>query len=79
MQAANRDPFWLENIEEARRMPLSEKFLAGADLFDFACKATLAGIRHENSGISDDGALEILRARLDAAERLEVSCYDLLK
>jgi hypothetical protein len=71
MQTANCDPFFLENIEEARRMPLSEKFLAGADLFDFACEATLAGIRHENPGITDQQAVEMLCTRLEAAQQWE--------
>jgi hypothetical protein len=53
-----------EDIEQARRMTPAQKFRAGGDLFDEACRWTLAGIRHQYPGISDQAALDELRRRL---------------
>lgn len=54
-----------EDLEQARRMTGSQKLRAGGDLFDEACRWTLAGIRAQNPGISDDDALHELRRRLE--------------
>ncbi len=35
-------------IRQARRMSSSEKFFAGAELFDYACGITLSGISHQH-------------------------------
>jgi len=53
-----------DDIERARRMTGSEKMRMGGDLFDEACRWTLAGIRNENPGISEADALEELRRRI---------------
>jgi len=53
-----------DDIERARRMTGSEKMRMGGDLFDDACRWTLAGIRNENPGISEQDALEELRRRI---------------
>jgi hypothetical protein len=37
-------------VEQARRMSLAEKFLAGADLFEEACLWTMMGIRNQSNG-----------------------------
>lgn len=60
-----------EDIEQARRMTPSQKLRAGGDLFDDACRWTLAGIRRDHPGISDRDALAELRRRiaLDDSER----------
>jgi hypothetical protein len=60
-----------EDIEQARRMTPAQKFRAGGDLFDQACRWTLAGIRHQYPGISDADALEELRRRLEHARKTE--------
>jgi hypothetical protein len=60
-----------EEIEDARRMTVSQKLEAGGDLFDAACEVALSGIRVQYPGISDDQALDILRRRLDFARRTE--------
>lgn len=65
------DPFWIEDIERARRTPGEAKMVAGPDLFDYACGITLAGIRWQHPGIADEKALEFLRDRLRLAERME--------
>jgi hypothetical protein len=50
-----------EDLEQARRMTGSQKLLAGAELFDDACRRTLAGIRADFPGISDDAMRELKR------------------
>lgn len=65
------DPFWAEEVERARHQSPEEKLRLGPDLFDYACEITLAGIRWQNPGISDEQALDILRQRLELAERIE--------
>lgn len=59
-----------EDIEQARGMTGAQKLRAGGDLFDDACRWTLAGIRAQNAGISDQEALAQLRRRVaEDAER----------
>lgn len=53
-----------EDIEQSRRMSGSQKLRAGGDLFDEACRWTLAGIRHDNPGITPEAAMMELRRRL---------------
>ena len=60
-----------DDIEQARRMTPAQKFRAGGELFDDACRWTLAGIRHQHPGISDADAFEELRRRLAQARKFE--------
>jgi hypothetical protein len=60
-----------EEIEDARRMTISQKLEASGDLFDYACSITLAGIKSQHPGISTEHAMAKLRARLDFAARTE--------
>ena len=60
-----------EDRAQAREMTPSQKLRAGGDLFDDACRWTLAGIRRDRPGISDAEALEELRRRLARAEARE--------
>ena len=53
-----------EDIEQARRMTGSQKLRAGGDLFDDACRWTLAGIRRDHPGISEMDAMAELRRRV---------------
>ena len=41
------DELYREEVLEARRIPPAEKALAGQQLFEAACRITLAGIRHQ--------------------------------
>lgn len=66
------DLFW-EEIERARAMSPAEKLRAGAELFEYACRITLAGIRHQHPEASEEELRRILEARLELAERLEES------
>ncbi len=53
-----------EDIEQARRMTPSQKLRAGGDLFDDACRWTLAGIRADHPGISEAEAIAELKRRV---------------
>ena len=58
-------------IEQVRAMSDEEKLLAGARLFDMACRITIDGIRHEAPGTSEAEALRIISERLRIARRME--------
>jgi hypothetical protein len=60
-----------ERVADARAMPPEEKLLAGEELFDYACAITLAGIRNQFPGRSEEEYLRILEERLDLRERME--------
>ena len=57
-----------EDIEQARRMTPEQRMLAGAELFDYACRITMSGIRAQNPGADDATVLRILRERIAGAE-----------
>ena len=59
------------NACSERTTPIDQKFLAGADLFEYACRLTCDGIRHQNPGIDEAQVQQILRNRLALARRLE--------
>jgi len=65
------EELYRERVVEARAMPPEEKFLAGEELFEYACAITLAGIRNQFPGVSEEEALRILEARLELRERME--------
>ena len=56
-----------EDLEQAKRMTPSQKLRAGGDLFDDACRWTLAGIRHQHPAYTPAQALDELRRRLEQA------------
>ncbi len=67
------DELYREELREARAMRPEEKILAGQQLFESACRITLAGIRQQNPGASEEQYLDILRQRLELQRRLEAS------
>ena len=69
--AALADEIYRERVERARRTDPEEKILAGQRLFESACEITLAGIRDQNSGLSEEQHREILRDRLAWRRRRE--------
>ena len=69
--AKEAEELFKERIMRARQMSPEEKFLAGEELFEWACSITLAGIRHENPGISDKESRRILEERLAMREQWE--------
>ena len=60
-----------EDLEQARRMTPEQKLIAGAELFDYACEISKAGIRAQYPDADESEVLKILRERLELAERLE--------
>lgn len=62
-----------EDLEQARLMTPSQKLRAGGDLFDDACRWTLAGIRNQHPDFTPEQAMDELRRRLDIAEAAEDS------
>lgn len=53
-----------EDIEQSRRMTFEQKFLAGAELFDYACGITKAGIRWQNPSFDEAQVMTELRRRV---------------
>jgi hypothetical protein len=62
------DALQREDIEDARRMNFAEKFLAGAELFDYACRITKAGIRMQHPDFDEQQVLSELRRRVAMGE-----------
>lgn len=60
-----------ERVIRARRTSPEEKFLAGEELFEWACSITLAGIQNENPEFSDEDCKRELDRRLELRERME--------
>ena len=67
------DELYREELREARAMAPEEKVRAGQQLFESACRVTLAGIRDQHPGASEEQCLEVLRQRLILQRRLEES------
>lgn len=65
------DALYREKVIEARNLPVDAKLRLGAELFDYACEITKAGIRMQHPDESESGILDLLRERLELAERLE--------
>ena len=65
------DELYREEVMEARRMSPDDKFLAGEELFRFACEVTLAGIRNQNPDATEEECQRILEARLRLGEWLQ--------
>ncbi|MCX6925871.1 MAG: hypothetical protein NT154_22090 [Verrucomicrobia bacterium] len=65
------EEIYRERVVEAREMPPEEKLLAGEELFEYACAITLAGIRNQFPGVSEEQCLRILEERLELRERME--------
>ena len=65
------DELYREELVEASAMSPAEKARAGQQLFEAACRITLAGIRHQFPEATGKRCQEILRERLDLQRRLE--------
>jgi hypothetical protein len=65
------DDLYRDELREARTLTPAQKLLAGQDLFEAACRITLAGIRNQNPEASEDQCREILRQRLEWQRRLD--------
>jgi hypothetical protein len=58
-----------EDIEQARRMTFEQKFMAGAELFDYACDISKSGTRWQNPGFNEQQVMAELRRRVSLGER----------
>jgi len=57
-----------EDIELARRMTPAQKLRAGGELFDYACRITMAGIKHQHPSFSPEQVMAELRRRVNMPE-----------
>jgi hypothetical protein len=71
--AALAEEIYRDRVIRARQTPPEEKFLAGEELFDYACSITLAGIQHQNPEFTAEECQHELRRRLKLRERMERS------
>ena len=65
------DELYREEVLEARAMAPIDKIRAGQQLFEAACRITLAGIRHQHPNASEEECLKILHQRLALQRKLE--------
>ena len=65
------DELYREELIEARAMSPAGKVLAGQELFEAACRITLAGIQNQNPEATEEQCLGILRRRLEWQKKLE--------
>ena len=67
------DELYREELIEARAMRLEDKVRAGQQLFEAACRVTLAGIRNQNPNATEEECWELLRRRLEWWKKLETT------
>ena len=60
-----------DRLQRAREEPLASKFLAGEELFHYAAKITMAGIRMQHPEADERQVLEILEQRLELVDRMD--------
>lgn len=65
------DDLYREEVLEARVMEPIDKVRAGQQLFEAACRITLAGIKNQHPGASEEQCREMLRQRLILQRRLD--------
>ena len=65
------DEIYRERVVRARRTSPEEKFLAGEDLFEYACSITLAGIQNQNPEFTTEECQRELSRRLALREHME--------
>lgn len=59
-----------QEIERAREMTFAQKFLAGAELFDYACAISRGGIKMDHPDFDERQITEELKRRIHVGERL---------
>ena len=67
------DAIYRERVLRARRVPAEQRILEGPQIFDFACSASLAGLRLEMPNASETELRQGLRRRLAIGRKLENS------
>jgi len=58
-------------VRQAREMTFEQRFLAGPELFEFACAVARDGIRMQYPDADDEEVERILRGRIDRARARE--------
>ena len=58
-------------MRAARAASVDEKLRSGEELFHYAARITMAGIRHENPQADEAVVLRILKQRLELREKME--------
>ncbi len=71
------DQIYRERVIRARQMSALEKIMAGPRLFESACNITLAGIRNQFPGLTEERYLEILRERLALRRRRQAATFEI--
>ncbi len=69
--ATRGDPLYRDEVLAARVMTPEEKLLAGPQLFDFACRIALDGIRNQFPDVDEQRVRQILADRVELGRRLE--------
>ena len=67
------DQSYREEVLFARRIPPGEKLLDGPRLFDYACRITESGIRHQFPDATEEQVRQMLRERIELGRRLEAN------
>ena len=67
------DQLYRDEVLAARAMTPEEKLLAGPQLFDFACRIALDGIRNQFPDADEQRVRQILAERVELGRRLESS------
>jgi hypothetical protein len=65
------DALYRDCVLRARRTPPEAKLLAGAQLFEMACRVTMDGIRMQHPDADESQVRQILARRLALRRRLE--------
>ena len=65
------DQLYRDDVLAARAMTPEEKLLAGPQLFDFACRIALDGIRNQFPDVDEQRVRQILAERVELGRRLE--------
>jgi hypothetical protein len=65
------DQLYRDEVLAARLMTPEEKLLAGPQLFDFACRIALDGIRNQFPDVDEQRVRQILAERVELGRRLE--------
>lgn len=67
------DAIYRERVLRARRTPPEVRILQGPELFDYACSASLCGLRMEMPNATEEELRQGLRRRLAIGRKLENS------
>jgi hypothetical protein len=65
------DQLYREEVLAARAMTPQQRVLAGARLFELACRISADGIRAQYPGATEEEVAQRLAARLELGRRLE--------